>query len=99
MVEALGRPGDVLLGISTEGRSGNANLAFEAAAKRGIARLGFLGGNGPAEALCELAFVVLSSVTARVQEAHITAAHILMEMVEDRLLECGHIELTSPVPG
>ena len=92
MVEMLGRPGDVLIGITTSGRSPNVVQALAAARRRGLVTMGFLGGSGrPALDECDLAFVVPSSDTARIQEAHITAAHALAEMVEDRLIEIGHL--------
>lgn len=81
---ALGRPGDVLLGITTSGRSPNVVKALKAARERDIRTLGFLGGTGgPALALCDLAFVVPSTNTADIQESHITAGHVLMELIED----------------
>ncbi len=87
MVEGLGRPGDVLLGISTSGKSGNVIAALEQARKMDIAALGFLGaGGGPALAHCDMALVVPSDETGRIQESHITAGHALMELVEDALL-------------
>lgn len=92
MVETLGRPGDVLVGITTSGRSPNVIQALEVARKRGIAAFGLLGGNGgPAAPLCDLAFLAPSNDTARVQETHITAGHALAEMVEDLLLAAGHL--------
>ncbi|WP_348771492.1 D-sedoheptulose 7-phosphate isomerase [Azospirillum sp. SYSU D00513] len=94
MVETLGQPGDVLLGITTSGRSPNVIRALKAAQRRGILTLGFLGGDGgPALADCEIAFVVPSADTARIQESHITAGHALMEMVEDLLLTSGYLSL------
>lgn len=97
MVEALGRPGDVLLGITTSGRSPNVIRALKAARRRGIATLGFLGANGgPALEDCDLAFLAPSGDTGRVQEAHITAGHALMEMIEDLLLDAGHLHMAAP---
>lgn len=82
---ALGRRGDLLLGLTTSGRSPNVVKALAAARERGIGTLGFLGGTGrPAVDQCDLAFLVPSLETAHVQEVHITAGHILMELVEDR---------------
>jgi D-sedoheptulose 7-phosphate isomerase len=90
MVEGLGRPGDVVLGISTSGKSGNVIAALEQARAMDIATLGFLGaGGGPAQAACDLALVVPSDETGRIQEAHITAGHALMELVEDAMLLDG----------
>ena len=85
-LSGLGRAGDVLVAITTSGRSPNVVRALETAAALGIARLGLLGGTGhPAAGLCQHAIVVPSSETARVQETHITIGHALLELVEDRL--------------
>jgi D-sedoheptulose 7-phosphate isomerase len=93
MVMALARPGDVLLGISTSGRSKNVIRALDAARKLGCFNIGFLGcENPPALQSCDLAFVVPSCDTGRIQESHITAGHALMEMIEDCLLANGHIQ-------
>jgi D-sedoheptulose 7-phosphate isomerase len=92
MVQALGRPGDVLLALSTSGRSPSVVRALEAARAMGVATVGFLGsGGGAALAHCDLALVVPSDETGRVQEAHITAGHALLELVEEGLLAAGRI--------
>lgn len=85
---AMGRTGDVLLGITTSGNSANVIQAMLAAREKGITVLGFLGGTGTnaggkALALCDEAFVVPATDTGRIQEAHITAGHILVELIED----------------
>ncbi|MBM3565559.1 MAG: SIS domain-containing protein [Alphaproteobacteria bacterium] len=96
MVEALGRKGDVLLAITTSGKSPNVLKALETARKMDIATLGFLGGDGgPARALCDRAFIVPSRETGRIQEVHITAGHALMELIEDDLLARGTIRKTG----
>lgn len=93
MVKALGRPGDVLIGITTSGRSPNILRALQASREKGMAAFGFLGGDGgPALQFCDLAFVVPSHDTGRIQESHITAGHALMELVEDGLLRDGHTQ-------
>ena len=98
MVRSLGRSGDVLLGLSTSGNSNNVNNALIAAREIGISTFGFLGcGGGFAQALCDKVFVVPSDDTGRVQEAHITAGHALMEYVEDRLIEDGFLQVGSMV--
>ena len=94
MVFSLGKPGDVLLGITTSGNSENVNLAFQAASEIGMKTFGFLGaGGGQALQYCDLAFVVPSNSTGHVQEVHITAGHGLMELVEDQLLDNGFLIL------
>ena len=83
----LGRKGDVLFGITTSGRSRNVIRALEVARESGIGTIGFLGGDGgPAAQLCDLALVVPSRETARVQEAHISLGHAILELLEDRLI-------------
>lgn len=92
---ALGQPGDVLLGITTSGKSPNVIKAMEKAKEMNIKCFAFLGGTGgPALPLCDSAFIAPSDITARIQECHITAGHILMELIEDILLEQGQISLT-----
>lgn len=87
MVEALGRPGDVLFGITTSGKSPNVIKALEKARAMGLRTVGFLGcGGGPALPLCDEALVVPSDETGRIQEVHITAGHAILEVVEDKLL-------------
>ena len=86
-VSALGQRGDVLVGITTSGKSPNVLRACEAARKQGLHNVGFLGcGGGPALALCDEALVVPSKETGRIQETHITAGHAILEVVEDILL-------------
>jgi len=93
MTRALGRPGDVLIGISTSGRSLNIIKALQAARRHGMATLGLLGGDGgPALAECDLALVVPSAETGRIQESHITIGHALVELIEDGLAARGAIK-------
>ena len=90
MVQGLGRPGDVLLGITTSGKSGNVIQAFEAAHEKQMTTVGLLGsGGGPALPLCDLSVVVPSDMTGRIQESHITIGHAIMELVEEILLQNG----------
>ncbi len=92
MVMALGNEGDVLLGITTSGRSANVNLALKAAKKQGIKAFSFNGGAGGETAeISELSFLVPSVDTGRIQESHITGGHALMELVENKLLNDGFI--------
>jgi D-sedoheptulose 7-phosphate isomerase len=84
MIEAIGRPGDVLMAITTSGRSPNIIKALAKAREGGLTTLGLLGsGGGPAASLCDVALVVPSNVTGRIQEAHITIGHAILELVED----------------
>jgi D-sedoheptulose 7-phosphate isomerase len=94
MVETLGSEGDVLLGITTSGNSENVNRALTVARKNKILCLGFLGsGGGSSTELCDEFFLVPSDDTARIQESHITAGHILMELIENILIENKFITL------
>jgi D-sedoheptulose 7-phosphate isomerase len=93
MTCALGRPGDVLIGISTSGRSENIVRALSAARRKRMVSMGLLGGDGGgAVEHCDIALVVPSAITGRVQEAHIAIGHALMELVEDLLLEAGYLK-------
>jgi len=85
-IEAYGRTGDVLIGISTSGNSENVKRAMVQAKKQGVFVIGLLGGNG-GFLLNESddAVVVPSSVTARIQESHIMIGHIWCEMIEEIL--------------
>jgi len=86
-LRGLGRPGDVLFGITTSGRSPNVVRALEAAREMGIATVGLLGGSGePAIGLCDHRLLVPDSETARIQECHIALGHAVLELLEDRLL-------------
>jgi glycosyltransferase involved in cell wall biosynthesis/phosphoheptose isomerase len=86
-VEALGKTGDVLVGIDTAGRSSNVVRAFEAARAEGLRRVALLGGDGgELRELADVALVVPSSEPAHVQQVQTVLIHLLCELVEDRLL-------------
>jgi D-inositol-3-phosphate glycosyltransferase len=85
-VEALGRPGDAVLALSTSGRSANLIKAFKAAGRLGLDRLALLGADGGGlRALCEEAVIVPSRDTQRVQEMHGLLLHALCELIEEQL--------------
>jgi D-sedoheptulose 7-phosphate isomerase len=85
-VEAMARPGDVLVAISTSGNSANVLAAVEAAKERGAVVVGLLGrGGGAIAPRCDEALVVPAEATERIQEAHITLIHLLCELVEREL--------------
>lgn len=85
-VTGLGRKGDCLLGISTSGHSRNVLRAAEAARAAGIHVIGLLGRDGGAlRGLCDVAIVVPSATTARIQEAHIFIGHSLCALLEEAL--------------
>ena len=85
-VQALGKAGDCLIAISTSGNSGNVLAAVAAAKSLGISTIGLLGRDGgKLKAQCDIAIVVPSQVTARIQEAHILIGHSLCGAVELKL--------------
>jgi D-sedoheptulose 7-phosphate isomerase len=82
-VEALGREGDVLVGISTSGNSPNIIKAFKMASARKLKTIAFLGGKGgKILGTTDCAIVIPSANTQRIQEGHITVGHIICESVE-----------------
>ena len=82
-VEALGREGDVLIGISTSGNSENVLRAIKKAKTLGIRTIAMTGGNGgKLRGLCDLCLNVSAPNTARVQEGHILLGHILCELLD-----------------
>ena len=85
-VEALGQPGDILVGISTSGNSGNVLAAIGAAKRRGMAVIGMTGmGGGKMKDICDVCLSVPAKVTARTQEMHILIGHILCEVAEENM--------------
>ena len=85
-VEGLGNKGDVLIAISTSGNSGNVIKAVEMAHTKGMKVIGLLGGDGgKLKPIVDLPVVIPSSNVQRIQEGHITVAHIICELVEDEL--------------
>tara|TARA_B100001250_G_scaffold67191_1_gene53729 strand:- start:1856 stop:2452 length:597 start_codon:yes stop_codon:yes gene_type:complete len=94
LIETLGNKGDVLIAISTSGRSENIIRAMKAAISKEIRVFAFLGNKGgQAIDFCEKSFIVPSSNTARIQESHITAGQALVELVENKLLDIGFLSL------
>ena len=85
-VEGLGNKGDALIVISTSGNSGNVIKAAETARSKGMKVIGFLGGDGgKLKSLVDLPIIIPSSNVQRIQEGHITVAHIICELVENEL--------------
>jgi len=85
-VDGLGNKGDVLLAISTSGNSSNVIKAVDKAHKKGMKVIGFLGGSGgKLKDLVDLPIIIPSSNVQRIQEGHITVAHIICELVENKL--------------
>ena len=85
-IEALTRPGDVALGISTSGNSPNVLAGLKEAKRRGAATVGLTGGSGGSiTECCDVVLAVPSRVTARIQEMHIMIGHMLCKALEQRL--------------
>ena len=86
-VEALARPGDLLVCFSTSGNSPNIVAALQAARARGAQSVALLGKDGgAARGMADLTLVVASDDTARIQEAHLQVLHYLCEVVEAAVL-------------
>ncbi len=82
-IEALGRPGDLLVAISTSGNCPNVILAVSAAKEQGMKTLGLLGGDGGQLAtLCDEALIVPNPETARIQEVHQMTHHFWCEVLD-----------------
>ncbi len=87
-IEGLGNKNDILIAISTSGNSKNIINAVETARKKGMKTIGFLGNSGGLlKPLVDVPIIIPSSNTQRIQEGHITVAHILCELVERELYE------------
>jgi D-sedoheptulose 7-phosphate isomerase len=85
-LKAIGRTGDVAIGISTSGNSANVVRAFEVAKEIGIITIALTGNNGGTIAeMADHSLVVPSNNTPRIQEVHITVGHVICEMVEHLL--------------
>jgi D-sedoheptulose 7-phosphate isomerase len=85
-VEALGDNDDILIGLSTSGNSESVNNAFRKAREKGMKTIALLGNNGgKSKELVDLAVIVPSSDTQRIQEGHITIGHIIFQEVEQEM--------------
>jgi D-sedoheptulose 7-phosphate isomerase len=89
-IDGLGRAGDVLVAISTSGRSPNILRAVEAARRRRLGVIGFTGRKGGDLApVCDICVRAPTDMTQLIQQVHITAAHIVCALVEERLFPTG----------
>lgn len=87
-IEGLGNEGDVLIAISTSGNSVNIIKAVDKAHEKKMIVIGFLGGSGgKLKGIVDLPIVIPSNNTQRIQEGHITIAHIICEQVERELFQ------------
>jgi D-sedoheptulose 7-phosphate isomerase len=87
-IEAWAKPGDIVAGISTSGNSSNIIKALSEARAKGAQTIGFTGGNGgELPKYCDLCFIAPAKTTARIQELHIAAWHIICDLVEESLIK------------
>ena len=85
-IEALGQAGDVLVALTTSGNSQNILAALQAAKSKGVRTIVLTGKDGgKARGLADIALVIPSSNTQRIQESHITVGHILCSLIEQAL--------------
>lgn len=85
IIKGNGKKGDVLVGLSTSGNSGNIVKAFETAREKGMITVGFTGSNGgKMKELSDYLLNVPSNDTPRIQESHIMLGHIICQLVEEQ---------------
>lgn len=85
IIDGIGEEGDVLIGLSTSGNSGNIIKAFEVAKEKKIVTVGFTGASGgKMKAVSDYLINIPSTDTPRIQESHIMAGHIICQLVEEK---------------
>ena len=88
LIEGIGDPGDVLIGLSTSGNSENIFRAFETAKKKGMITIGFTGASGGRiKPICDYLINIPSNDTPRIQESHILLGHIVCQLVEEKFFQ------------
>ncbi len=86
MIDGIGQAGDVLIGLSTSGNSGNIIKAFEVAKQKGIITVAFTGlSGGQMKSLSNHLINIPSTDTPRIQESHIMVGHIICQLVEEKI--------------
>ena len=86
MIDGIGMPGDVLVGLSTSGNSKNIIKAFESAREKKIVTVGLTGASGgQMKSLSDYLINIPSTDTPRIQESHILAGHIICQLVEEKI--------------
>jgi D-sedoheptulose 7-phosphate isomerase len=86
IIDGVGKPGDVLIGLSTSGNSKNIIKAFESAREKKIVTVGFTGASGGLmKSLSDHLINIPSTDTPRIQESHILAGHIICQLVEEKI--------------
>ncbi len=87
-IEGLAQKNDIVIGISTSGKAKNVILGIKQAKKMALKTIALTGGDGGELAkTADISLIVPSSITARIQEAHITIGHIICEIVEETLCQ------------
>jgi D-sedoheptulose 7-phosphate isomerase len=85
LIDGIGEPGDVLVGLSTSGNSANIIKAFETAKKKEMITIGLTGeSGGNMKSLCDYLVNIPSTDTPRIQESHIMVGHIICQLVEEK---------------
>lgn len=85
MIDGIGEKGDVLIGLSTSGNSGNIIKAFEVAREKGMVTIAFTGiTGGQMKSVSDYLINIPSADTPRIQESHITIGHIICQLVEEK---------------
>ncbi len=99
-VQALGAPGDVVIGFSTSGNSPNVLLALAYAREHGMSAIGFTGASGGRMGdVCDVCIRVPSHITQLIQESHIMAGHIVCDLAEQSLHAAGLIDVHESLAG
>lgn len=87
-VEALGKPGDILIGISTSGNSRNVIAAFEKAKVKQMKTIAFTGNkSSESEKIADVTLKIPSAITARIQECHILVGHIVCNAIDELVVQ------------
>ena len=95
-IEALGRPGDVFVGISTSGRSPNVLGGLATARRLGLATVGLTGlSGGNMASLCDIVIHIPSDSTPLIQQGHLLVGHLLCAMIEEAIHPPGARNLSS----
>lgn len=99
-VAAFGQPGDIFIGLTTSGNSPNLVKAFEVAQEKDLKTIAFLGkGGGKLKGVADLEMIIENFKTSdRVQEAHMCAIHIIIEMVEKELFYSENAPFSDALP-
>lgn len=89
-IEALAKPGDVFIGISTSGNSRNVLKAFEACDRAGVLKVALCGAGGKVHQMADHVLAVPSTHTPRIQESHLLIEHMICALIEEQLFAAQH---------